>query len=180
MSNITFNSAITGGNVTNQGISAVTARGVAYGTAQTPTTANSTTSDGSGTGVFTSTLTGLTASTLYYVRAYATNSAGTAYGNEVSFTTLSAAPAFTCGTTTVTDVDNNSYATVQIGTQCWTQSNLKVSKYRNGDNIPTGLSDAQWSSTTSGAYAIYNNDNTNDATYGKPYNWYAVNDSRGI
>jgi uncharacterized protein (TIGR02145 family) len=85
-----------------------------------------------------------------------------------------------CTSPTVTDVDGNSYATVQIGTQCWTQSNLKVSKYRNGDNIPTGLSDAQWSSTSSGAYAIYGNDNANDALYGKMYNWYAVNDSRGL
>jgi hypothetical protein len=60
---------------------------VAYGTVQNPTTANSTTSNGTGTGAFTSTLSGLTASTLYYVRAYATNSVGTSYGNEVSFTT---------------------------------------------------------------------------------------------
>ena len=62
---------------------------MAYGTVQNPTTANSTTSNGTGIGAFTSTLSGLTASTLYYVRAYATNSVGTAYGNEVSFTTSS-------------------------------------------------------------------------------------------
>ena len=87
---------------------------------------------------------------------------------------------FTCGTSTVSDVDNNTYNTVQIGTQCWTQSNLKVSKYRNGDNIPTGLSNSQWSSTTSGAYAIYNNDPVNDGLYGKLYNHYAVTDSQGL
>jgi hypothetical protein len=86
---ITSIGATTGGNVTADGGASVTARGVAYGTVQNPTTANSTTSDGTGTGVFTSTLTGLTASTLYYVRAYATNSVGTAYGNEVSFMTTS-------------------------------------------------------------------------------------------
>jgi uncharacterized protein (TIGR02145 family) len=129
--------------------------------------------------VFTTNLIGLTHSTTYYVRAYATNSVGTAYGNEVSFTTLSAST-FTCGTSTVSDVDNNTYNTVQIGNQCWTQSNLKVSKYRNGDNIPTGLSDVQWGSTSSGAYAIYNNDPANDGLYGKLYNWYAVTDSRGL
>jgi uncharacterized protein (TIGR02145 family) len=171
----------TGGNVTSDGGTMVTARGVAYGTAQAPTTANSTTSNGTGTGAFTSTLTGLTASTLYYVRAYATNSVGTAYGNEVSFTTALAPGGFPCtGVSTVTDVDGNVYQGVQIGTQCWTQSNLKVSRYRNGDTIPTGLSNSAWSGTTSGAYAIYNNDPANEALYGKLYNHYAVTDSRGL
>jgi uncharacterized protein (TIGR02145 family) len=151
---------------------------VAYGTAQNPTTANSITSNGTGTGVFTSTLSGLTASTLYYVRAYATNAVGTGYGTEVSFTT--SAPPFLCGTSTVSDVDNNTYNTVQIGTQCWTQSNLKVSKYSNGDNIPTGLSNSAWENTTSGAYAIYNNAPVNDGLYGKLYNHYAVTDGRGL
>ena len=178
VSQITSSGATTGGNVTSDGGSTVTARGVAYGTSQNPTTANNTTSNGSGVGVFTSTLTGLTASTLYNIRAYATNSVGTAYGNEVSFTT--SAPPFPCGTSTVSDVDNNTYNTVQIGTQCWTQSNLKVSKYRNGDNIPTGLSNSAWQTTTSGAYAIYNNYTVNDGLYGKLYNHYAVTDSRGL
>jgi len=105
---------------------------------------------------------------------------GTAYGSEVTFTTSAAAPSFTCGTSTVSDVDNNTYNTVQIGTQCWTQSNLKVSKYRNGDIIPTGLANTSWQTTTSGAYAIYNNDPVNDGLYGKLYNHYAVADSRGL
>ncbi|MFM8512620.1 MAG: fibrobacter succinogenes major paralogous domain-containing protein, partial [Bacteroidota bacterium] len=177
VSNITSNSIVTGGNVVSQGLSSVTERGVAYGTATNPTTLNNKTSNGAGTGVFITNLIGLLHSTTYYVRAYATNSVGTAYGNEVGFTTLLG---FTCGTSTVSDVDNNTYKTVQIGTQCWTQSNLKVSKYRNGDNIPTGLNNSQWGSTTSGAYAIYNNDPVNDGLYGKLYNWYAVNDSRGL
>jgi uncharacterized protein (TIGR02145 family) len=60
------------------------------------------------------------------------------------------------------------------------QSNLKVSKYRNGAAIPTGLSDAVWESTTSSAYAIYANNTNNDALYGKLYNLYAVNDVRGL
>ncbi|MBM3919496.1 MAG: hypothetical protein FJ344_08370, partial [Sphingomonadales bacterium] len=78
--------ATTGGNITDDGGASITARGVAYGTSPGPLTHTASfTSDGTGTGVFTSTLTGLTASTLYYVRAYATNSVGTAYGNEVSF-----------------------------------------------------------------------------------------------
>jgi uncharacterized protein (TIGR02145 family) len=55
-----------------------------------------------------------------------------------------------------------------------------VSKYRNGDNIATGLSNSAWQITTSGAYAIYNNDPVNDGLYGKLYNHYAVTDSRGL
>jgi uncharacterized protein (TIGR02145 family)/gliding motility-associated-like protein len=84
------------------------------------------------------------------------------------------------GMATVKDIDGNTYNTVQIGGQCWTKENLKVSKYRNGYAIPTGLGNATWGSTSSGAYAIYNNDNANDAIYGKLYNWYAVADNRGL
>ncbi len=80
--------AQSGGNVTSDGNGAVTARGVCWSTSPMPTIADSKTTDGTGTGVFTSSITGLAPNTLYYVRAYATNSAGTAYGSEVSFTSL--------------------------------------------------------------------------------------------
>ena len=179
VSNVTATSANTGGNITQDGGAPVTMRGVAYGTSSSPTTSGLITNDGTGTGTFTSNLTGLSPSTTYYVRAYATNTVGTAYGNELTFTTL-VIPAFTCGTSTVSDVDGNSYNTVQIGTQCWTQSNLKVSKYRNGDSIPTGLNNSAWQNTTSGAYAIYDNNPVNDGLYGKLYNHFAVMDSRGL
>ncbi|MFM8977787.1 MAG: cohesin domain-containing protein, partial [Bacteroidota bacterium] len=93
---VTSTGATTGGNVTSDGGAAITARGVAYGTSQSPTISGTTTSNGTGTGSFSSTLTGLTSSTVYYVRAYATNSVGTAYGSQVSFTT-SAAPVVVLG-----------------------------------------------------------------------------------
>lgn len=80
-------SATGGGNVTATGGCAITARGVCWSTSTNPTISNSHTTDGSGTGSFTSSITGLTCGTTYYVRAYATNSAGTAYGSQVSFTT---------------------------------------------------------------------------------------------
>ena len=86
-SNITFNSAIVGGNVTNDGGAPVTQRGVCWSTTQNPTLANSSLIIGSGLGSFNDTITGLSGNTTYYVRAFATNSSGTAYGNQVSFIT---------------------------------------------------------------------------------------------
>jgi len=80
----------------------------------------------------------------------------------------------------MTDIDGNQYDVIIIGNQLWMKENLKVSKYRNGDAIPTGLVNSVWANTNKGAYAIYNNDNTNNVRYGKLYNWYAVNDSRGL
>lgn len=90
ISTISVNSAVSGGNVTSQGGSVVTARGVCYSTSPNPTLSNSYTTNSAGTGTFTSNLTGLTANTTYYVRAYATNSYGTAYGVQRTFTTLTA------------------------------------------------------------------------------------------
>jgi len=87
-SGITSSIASSGGNITNNGGTAVTARGVCWSTSQNPTIALSTkTSDGTGSGSFVSSIIGLASATVYYVRAYATNGAGTEYGNQVSFTT---------------------------------------------------------------------------------------------
>ena len=86
ISSITSNSAVSGGNITSDGGSPVTARGLVYGTSPSPTLSNSVLNVGSGTGSFAGTISGLSPNTTYYVRSFATNSAGTAYGNEVSFT----------------------------------------------------------------------------------------------
>jgi uncharacterized protein (TIGR02145 family) len=178
VSSITSTTASSGGNISNDGGGAITARGVCWSTSQNPTIALTTkTTDGTGTGSFTSSITGLSPSTVYYVRAYATNSAGTVYGNQVSFTTLTSL--FTNGGG-VTDIDGNTYNSIIINGQEWMKENLKVSKYRNGAAIPTNLDNPTWQNTTSGAYAIYNNDAANNTTYGKLYNWYAVADPRGL
>ncbi len=84
---VTQTTASSGGNITSDGGASVTARGVCWSTSSNPTTGNSKTTNGTGTGSFTSSITGLTANTKYYLKAYATNSAGTSYGDEVSFTT---------------------------------------------------------------------------------------------
>ena len=89
VSDITLVSAVSGGNVTDDGGSAVTERGICWSTSHSPTTSGNHANSGTGTGSFSVQMTGLTPGTTYYVRAYAKNSAGTAYGSEVSFTTQS-------------------------------------------------------------------------------------------
>ena len=121
VTDIAENSATSGGNVTNDGGANVTERGVCWSTSQNPTLANDFTVDGSGTGTYTSYLTGLSSNVTYYVRAYATNSVGTSYGNALSFVTL---VPFPCGTQI--SYGGQLYNTVQIGNQCWFAENLNI------------------------------------------------------
>ena len=182
---LTSTTAQGGGSITSDGGSAITVRGVCWSTSHDPTISNNKTSDGTGTGTFTSSLIGLAASTTYYARGYATNSAGTAYGNEVSFSTDTAAsnnilfnPNLTYGT--LTDIDGNVYKTITIGNQTWMAENLKVTHYRNGDPIPNVTGSTAWYNLTSGAYCDYNNDASNSAIYGHLYTWFAATDNRNI
>ena len=172
VSNVAGNTAISGGSILSDGGSKIIARGVCWSTSSNPTVALITkTTDGTGIGSFVSNISGLTASTTYFVRAYATNSEGTSYGNEESFTTTIAP------VTTVSDYDGNLYDTVHIGTQVWLKQNLKTTHYKNGGAIAyPGNDNTLWGNSTSGAYAWYNNDETTYKNiYGALYNWYAVN-----
>jgi len=178
VTNITSSTASCGGIIISDGGSTITARGVCWSTSTTPTIADSKTTDGSGAGTFLSSLTGLTVGingTMYYVRAYATTNAGTGYGSAMSFTTL---PGGSAGT--VKDIDGNTYNTIIIGTQVWMVENLKTTKYRNGDAIPTVTDATVWLALKTGAQCNYDNDAAIGAKYGKLYNWYAVNDSRSL
>jgi len=134
--------ATSGGNITNNGGPPITQRGVVWSTTPNPTTANNNTIDGSGTGSFSSTLTGLTANTTYYVRAYATNSAGTAYGNEVSFTTTAggSGTVHCTGTpTAVVDVTNPSTGKI------WMDRNLGASQAATSSTDANSYGDLyQW------------------------------------
>jgi uncharacterized protein (TIGR02145 family) len=163
--NITNTTATGGGSITNDGGSSISSKGICWGISPNPTITDSKTTDGTGTATFTSFITGLSASVTYYVRAYATNSTGTGYGNQQTFTATSQ---------TVTDIDGNTYNTVQIGTQVWMSENLKTSRYRNGGSIPYVVGNSDWQALTTGAWSNYNHDAANDPIYGKLYNWYTT------
>jgi uncharacterized protein (TIGR02145 family) len=171
---ITDSSAQCGGNITFDGGTTVTARGVCWSPDTIPTIDDNKTTNGTGTGNFTSEITGLTADTTYYVRAYATNSVGTGYG----WTSLFVAKNYETGT--LTDINGNVYRTVKIGNQWWMAENLRVTRYRNGNKIWNVTDQIRWSEMTMGAYCNYENDTSYVSTYGCLYNWYALVDSRNI
>ena len=145
VSGITCLTAVSGGNVSDGG-APLTARGVCWSLSANPTIADNKTVDGNGPGAFTSTLSGLVLATMYHVRAYATNSIGTAYGNDITFTT----PTFYCGQSsftinhivgTVAPVSKTvTYGTVTnipgATTKCWITQNL------GSDHQATSVSDA--------------------------------------
>jgi len=161
---IALTTATSGGNITSEGGGSVTERGIVYATTQNPTLSNSVITTGAGLGTFTSAITGLAPGTQYFIRAYATNSAGTAYGNQVTLNT------------NIADVDGNVYKTVTIGTQVWMAENLKTTLYNTSTPIPLVTLDATWSAATTPAYCWYaNTEATYKPLYGALYNWYAAN-----
>ena len=197
VSEVTHTTASSGGNVTDDGGAEVTARGVCWSsTSQTPTTADSKTTDGSGTGSFASNIEGLSPGTEYHVRAYATNDAGTSYGNTLTFPTSQGNgigiifnPTLTYGT--VADIDGNTYKTIQIGAkkgadgnlnttgskavQEWMAENLRATKYNDGTDIPLEIDNTAWTNLTTPGYCWYNNNLAEfKDIYGALYNWYAV------
>lgn len=165
---ITAISATSGGKISFDGGAPVTARGICWSTSPNPTIADYKTINGNGTGNFTIDITALKQNKNYYVRAYAVNYAGIAYGNEISFTTLP-------HIYPVYDIDSNGYDTVHIGTQAWLKQNLNTSRYRNGVIIPNVMNDTDWGGLSTGARCYYNNDSAAyAATYGALYNWHTV------
>lgn len=180
ISNISDTGATCGGNITYNSGSAVIARGVCWSTSVNPTLINPHSIDGTGIGVFSSTLSSLLPGTMYFVRSYATNSVNTQYGNQISFTTLNSSGSTCTGSNTVSDIDGNVYNIVTIGNQCWMKENLKTTRYRNGTPIPGNLNNTNWAGSLSGAQADYNNNTLNTAIFGKLYNYYAVADPSGL
>src|SRR5690554_4704895 len=174
VTDITENSATSGGNITDDGGVLITAHGVCWSTNENPTIDDNKTEDGTGAGSFTSSVTGLEPNTTYYLRAYATNSAGTSYGSIMSFTTQEGSS----GSTFTDPRDGKVYQTVVIGNQVWMAENLAYLPSVN--MVADGSEDAAGS-----YYYVYGYDGTNVAdakatgnyaTYGVLYNWTAAMD----
>ena len=180
VTNIQSTTASCSGNVTADGGQAVTDRGICWSTSQNPTIENSKTSGGTGTGTFTGNLTGLTANTSYYVRAYATNSEGTAYGVEKVFTTEQNVEDDGDDEDDedvdhfIDSRDGKVYNIIIIGDQVWMAENLAY--------LPS-VSPVTTGSTTGSHYYVYGYDGgsvtdakstVNYSIYGVLYNWSAA------
>jgi len=167
MSAITSYTARCGGNVESDGNTVILERGIVWDTNTEPTIDLATKtldSLGIGEGEFISHMSGLEPITKYFVRSYAKNILGTAYGSEQSFQTSEL----------LTDIEGNTYSTVTIGTQVWMVENLKVVKFNDGMEIPL-VTDDSWADLTTPAYTWHNHDQVGfEASYGSLYNWYSV------
>jgi uncharacterized protein (TIGR02145 family) len=171
---ITSRTAVSGGNVTDDGGTLVEARGICWCSShQDPTIDDKKTENGRGGGSFISNIDSLQPNTAYSVRAYAINNQGVNYGKTYTFTTMKEASG-------VKDIDSNDYVTVVIGNKEWMAENLRVNRYKNGDTIPANFTDSQWSTTSQGACDNYKNNEEMQKAYGNLYNWYSVADSRGL
>jgi len=169
VSEITYSSAVSGGEVINAGGAPVTKRGINLTNFANPNAPVIQTIDGDGTGSFISPVSGLDTNTRYYVRAYATSSAGTGYGQPQIFTTKTSiifSPYHNYGK--VSDVDGNEYKTITIGTQTWMAENLRTTRYQNYDSIDK---DNIW---------VYKGKNGQVNIFGRLYTGYVATDSRNV
>lgn len=169
-SSITQTTIISGGYITMDEKSTIISCGVCWSMQNNPTTDNTKTADTLRNGKFISRISGLLPDTTYFIRAYATNNIGTGYGTEIAVRTLK--------NIIVTDADGNEYNSVTIGEQTWMASNLKVTHYNDGTQIPLITDSTAWSKLITPGYCWYNNDAAGYKNIGPLYNWYTVNTSR--
>lgn len=166
LKSVTNTTASCTGSISNDGGATITERGICWNTTGGPTISDSHTSGVGGPDQFTGMLTDLTLNTTYYVRAYAINSIGTGYGNEVQFTQVEP----------LLDNDGNAYSVVTIGTQVWLGENLRTTTFNDGTPIPYVTTGLNWANTSTPAFCWYsNNEQEYKEIYGGIYNWYAVN-----
>ncbi len=172
VTSITETYAISGCNLSSNGKDSIQEMGICYSTGYvtTPTVLNEKIFIKKEVNTFTDTLKKLAPNTTYYVRAYAINSVGTAYGQVISFKTQ-----YDQSLTPIKDYDGNTYQVVKIGEQYWTASNFKGEYFNDGTGIPVVVNKGVWASTNQPAMCYFNDDKK--LGYGM-YNYYAMRDSR--
>lgn len=171
LTHIAYSSAIGGGDVIADGGALPTIRGICWNTNGNPTVSDSVILNSYGMGSYPCNLDGLESSTTYFARAFATNSAGTGYGNELQFTTDTA---FICGDS-IFDYEGNYYQTVQIGTQCWMKENLRSTIAYDGTELTDGANEGNISGDyTTRYYFDCENNPANSDPYGKLYTYAAA------
>lgn len=177
-----------GGAVVSEGSSDITVRGLVWSdaTGVSLDSAIASTSDGNQLGTFLTTMDRksetemfLDSNTTYYMRAYAVNEQGVGYGEELSFTTMEN---FYIEGESVTDINGSTYRTVlyEKGGKTWMAENLKATSFNNGDAIPFISETEAWNNDSLGAYCYWENDPSFIQDYGMLYNYYAVDDPRGV
>lgn len=176
------------GAVVSKGGSEIIGRGLMWSDSANVTLENAAvvTNQGTNIGVFTAEIDklsdlelGLDSNTTYFVKAYAENSQGIGYGEELSFTTMEN---FYVEGEPVMDVDGNTYRTVvyEKDGMTWMGENLKTTSYKNGDPIPYVAEYYEWDTASTSAYCFYENDSSYIEEYGNLYNFYTVEDPRGL
>jgi len=192
VSNVGPTSAVSGGSITDDGGYSVTERGICWSTSNNPTISNNHTNDGSGTGSFTSNLSGLDVNTTYYVRAYATNANGTVYGSEKSFTTLDGLPSgvttaeiSNIGTTSAESggsiIDDGGYEVTSRGV-CWSTSNnptISNNHTNDGSGIGTFTSNLTGLDVSTTYYVRAYATNENGTVYGDEKSFTSETDITG-
>ncbi len=173
-SEIKASAAVAGGTVHESGGSAVKDRGVYLSRRPNARETGDRISEGDGTGDFFVELEYLSNDTEYFVTAYSTNYEGTSFGEEYSFRTWALQ-------SYVRDVDGNRYNTKVLGDQKWMTENLATTRYRNGIGIEmVAEGDEHWITNIQGFLGVYNDAGGKESKYGYLYNWYAVNEDKGL
>lgn len=167
----TFNSIKCGGNITSDGGDVIVARGVCWAENPQPSIKDNKTENGNGTGLFTSEINNLKSNTTYYIRAYATNSVGTTYSDVLSFTLW-----LNIQDQPIKDIDGNTYHTIRIGDQIWTQENLRVKKLGDGTSLTPLTNQSDWINKSAPGYYI----NVTNEAFGYIYNGYAISTNNSI
>lgn len=168
VNSVSESTAMIGSEITDDGGGLVVTCGVCWDTVPNSTSMACKTIDSTTTDQFSSFVRGLKRNTIYYLRAYATNSVGTTYSEEVSFKT----------TDRISDIDGNEYRTVRIGNQLWLADNLRTTKFNDGTSIPNVIKHNEWIGLNSSGYCWYLNNSDFKNPNGGIYNWYAVSSGK--